>query len=79
MENLLSSPLPHHNRLGCNAPAAQIVADSRYRTPGATDALAGDDLKGLSFVARPHKRSYRFDLSRGVTGFPARPEDGLRN
>ncbi|MCX7048990.1 MAG: sulfatase-like hydrolase/transferase [Candidatus Sumerlaeota bacterium] len=52
------------------------------RAPGASDALAGasgsgDDLRGFPFAARKFQRIYQFDASRGVRGFPARPQDAL--
>ena len=34
-------------------------------------------LRTFEFAARPHKRIYQFDRSRGVEGFPARAEDLL--
>lgn len=40
-------------------------------------ALAGSDLRAFPFQARPLKRIYQFDRSRGITGFPAHPEDVL--
>jgi choline-sulfatase len=39
--------------------------------------LAGA-MKAFPFQARPRKRTYQFDRSRGVTGFPARPQDVLK-
>jgi arylsulfatase len=56
----------------------RILGAAACRTPGAADALAGEDFKGFPFAARPAVRIYQFDQSRGVTGFPARPEDTLR-
>ncbi len=53
----------------------QAIAACRH--PGAVDALAGDDLLSFPFAARPMGRVYQFDKSRGVNGFPARPQDGL--
>jgi choline-sulfatase len=46
--------------------------------PGAADALCGDDLHALPYRERARRRIYQFDRSRGVSGFPARPEDVLR-
>jgi choline-sulfatase len=40
-------------------------------------ALEGGALKAFPFTARPPRRTYQFDRSRGVTGFPARPQDVL--
>jgi len=39
--------------------------------------LAGA-MNAFPFQARPRKRTYQFDRSRGVTGFPARPQDVLK-
>ena len=51
--------------------------------PGARDALGGGpggcDLKVFPYTPRPLTRIYQFDRSRGVTGFPERPEDVLRS
>ncbi len=47
------------------------------RQPGAVDALNGDGFKKFPYTPRPSRRVYQFDGSRGVTGFPAKPQDGL--
>jgi len=49
------------------------------RTPGAADALDGDDLRIFDFKLRETRRIYQFDRSRGVKGFPEKPEDVLKN
>ena len=49
------------------------------RTPGARDALEGDRLRAFPFTPRPKKRIYQFDRSRGVKGFPERPEEAIRD
>jgi choline-sulfatase len=41
-------------------------------------ALEDGKLRGLSFQARRFQRVYQFDHSRGVFGFPERPEDVLK-
>jgi hypothetical protein len=41
--------------------------------------MDGSDFRVLPFKARPLRRIYQFDRSRGVTGFPKRPEDVLKN
>jgi len=48
------------------------------KVPGAVDALDGDKLRGFPFRERPRTRIYQFDRSRGVVGFPDRPEDALK-
>lgn len=40
-------------------------------------ALDGGDLRAFAFESRPLQRIYQFDRSRGVVGFPTRPEDAL--
>ncbi len=54
------------------------LAVQACRTPGAADALQGDELRAFSYRERPRDRIYQFDRSRGVSGFPARPEDVLK-
>lgn len=54
------------------------VAIEALRVPGGRDALDGDELRSFEFVARAPQRIYQFDASRGVYGFPERPEDILR-
>jgi arylsulfatase len=56
----------------------RALAAAVCNTPGAAAALAGEDLRVFPFQARPLNRIYQFDRSRGVTGFPARPEDVLQ-
>lgn len=41
--------------------------------------LDGNGLRKLSFQARPLRRIYQFDRSRGITGFPNKPEDVLKH
>lgn len=53
------------------------AAAAACRHPGACAALEGDRLRAFAFEARPLRRIYQFDRSRGVSGFPARPEDVL--
>ena len=40
-------------------------------------ALEGGSLRAFQYEERPHRRVYQFDRSRGVVGFPDRPEDAL--
>jgi len=52
--------------------------------PGAADALAGDgkqggDLREFAYEERKAARIYQFDGSRGVRGFPEKPEDALKD
>jgi arylsulfatase len=48
------------------------------QVPGARDALDGEKLRAFPFHERPRTRIYQFDRSRGVVGFPDRPEDALK-
>ena len=48
------------------------------KMPGGIDALDGDTLRAFPFRERPRTRIYQFDRSRGVVGFPNRPEDALK-
>jgi choline-sulfatase len=48
------------------------------QAPGAIDALDGQKLRAFPFRKRPRTRIYQFDRSRGVVGFPDRPEDALK-
>jgi choline-sulfatase len=53
------------------------LAVQACRVPGAKDALDGDKLRAFPFRERPRTRIYQFDRSRGVLGFPGKPEDAL--
>jgi hypothetical protein len=48
------------------------------RVTGATEALDGDKLRVFPFRQRKPTRIYQFDQSRGVAGFPDKPEDALK-
>ena len=54
------------------------LAVKACRVPGATDALDGDKLRTFPFRQRPPTRIYQFDRSRGVVGFPDKPQDALK-
>jgi choline-sulfatase len=54
------------------------LAVKACRVPGATDALDGDKLKAFPFRQRQPTRIYQFDRSRGVFGFPDKPQDALK-
>ena len=47
--------------------------------PGAADALDAAGLRTFPYRDRPRNRIYQFDRSRGVAGFPERPEDALNS
>jgi len=48
------------------------------RVPGAAEALDGNKLRAFAFRQRPPTRIYQFDRSRGVVGFPDKPQDALK-
>jgi choline-sulfatase len=54
------------------------LAVKACRVPGAADALDGDKLRAFPFRERSPIRIYQFDRSRGVAGFPDKPQDALK-
>jgi arylsulfatase len=56
----------------------RATAVAACQSPGVRAALEGDGLRKFAFLARPAGRIYQFDRSRGITGFPAKPEDVLK-
>ncbi len=46
---------------------------------GGSGALDGGDLRAFPHEVWPAGRIYQFDASRGIRGFPERPEDALRD
>ena len=54
------------------------LAVKACQIPGAADALDGDKLRAFPFRQRPATRIYQFDRSRGVVGFPDKPQDALQ-
>lgn len=48
------------------------------KVPGAIDAVDGDKLRAFPFRERKPMRICQFDPSRGVVGFPDRPQDALK-
>ena len=71
LSNCVASALKIRNEL--NALGVEAC-----QAPGALDALDGDKLRVFPFRERSPKRIYQFDRSRGVIGFPDRPEDALK-
>ena len=53
-------------------------AIARCSTPELRAALDGAGLRNFAFQARRRQRIYQFDASRGVRGFPKRPEGVLK-
>ena len=54
------------------------LAVKACRVPGAMDALDGNKLRAFAFRNRKPTRICQFDRSRGVVGFPDKPEDALK-
>jgi len=46
--------------------------------PEAEGAMEDGDLRSFPFEERERGRIYQFDRSRGVSGFPEKPEDVLK-
>ena len=75
---------PHELR-NCAAEQRDVAAALRAeglaacRRPGALDALEGRDFKVLPFRKWQWRgeRTYQFDRSRGITGFPENPGDAV--
>ena len=67
----------------CAAHQQDVLSAMRSRAVAALDhkaadaALEGGQLKVFEFAERPLGRIYQFDRSRGVSGFPDRPQDVL--
>jgi choline-sulfatase len=55
--------------------AMREVAATACNVPGAADALDRSALRVFPYQERERNRIYQFDWSRGVRGFPERPED----
>jgi choline-sulfatase len=71
LSNCISSSSPVRDDL-------YALAVKACRVPGAVGALEGDKLRAFPFRKRPLKRIYQFDRSRGVLGFPDKPQDALK-
>lgn len=67
----------------CASQRVEITAQLRALAIGALNTAAGGaaleagELRAFEFSERPLTRIYQFDRSRGVSGFPERPEDVL--
>jgi choline-sulfatase len=70
-----------HELLNLADTKRDIAAQLRQKAQAACDrpelraTLDGKGLRAFPFAARPLRRIYQFDHSRGVTGFPKRPQD----
>jgi arylsulfatase len=79
--NIADDPNELKQRLGDSPDAAKRLrkaAIEELSRPNANRALEGGDLLSFPYEARPLKRIYQFDRSRGVSGFPQKPEDVLK-
>jgi arylsulfatase len=71
-------------QLNCARTAEEVVSHLRSRAvaacdiPGARQALDENGLKAFPYMERRRERIYQFDQSRGVAGFPQKPEDVLK-
>jgi choline-sulfatase len=54
------------------------IAIQECQHPGLIDALENGKLKSFPYKERPKSRYYQFDSSRGILGFPEKPEDALK-
>jgi choline-sulfatase len=84
-EQLFNLKRDSAERSNCIASALAIrddlyaLAVEACRGLGAMDALDGDKLRSFPFRERTRMRICQFDESRGVQGFPDKPEDALKN
>jgi choline-sulfatase len=80
--DMASDPRELENRMVDRAEVGRAMYDAAVTAcelPGAADALDGRALRRFPYKERPRRRIYQFDRSRGVTGFPDRPEDVLKD
>jgi choline-sulfatase len=75
--NLEEDPRELRNRAADAPQKARLreLAVAAVDRTNADRALEAGELKQFAFEARPLKRIYQMDGSRGVKGFPQRPED----
>jgi len=78
--NLVEDPDELDNRASARPAVVRILHTTATRVcdvPGASDALAGRDLRSFPYRARERRRIAQFDRSRGVEGFPDHPAEVL--
>ena len=78
---LENDPLELNNLNETNAHVMDVlreVAVAACEVPGAKDALAKGELKVFPYKKLKRQRVYQFDSSRGIHGFPEKPEDALK-
>lgn len=79
--NLADDPNEHRQRIDDAPDVARRLREAAVEAafrPNVDRALANGRLKAYAFEEYPRQRIYQFDASRGVLGFPERPEDVLR-
>lgn len=78
--NVAENPSEVQQRLNADievARAMRAIAEKALDRPNVCRALENGRLKAFPFESRPLRRIYQFDYSRGVKGFPDRPEQVL--
>jgi len=78
--NVEEDPRELLQRLGdAKETAAEMrsIAETSLACPNADRALENGRLRAYPFAERPRQRTYQFDPSRGVRGFPEHPQDVL--
>ncbi|HUT17969.1 MAG TPA: sulfatase-like hydrolase/transferase, partial [Anaerolineae bacterium] len=78
--DIADAPLELHNQMPQREGVGRLMREAAVAAcgvPGAADALAGQDLSVFPYEERERRRIYQLDRSRGVTGFPERPQDVL--
>lgn len=78
--DLERDPSELHNRAETEVvatTASRQAAAKACDRQGVREALDGSRLRSFPFAERPRTRIYQFDRSRGVTGFPAKPQEVL--
>lgn len=80
--NLVDDPMELSNRVDSDSAVVasmRAAAVTACSAPEVNDALEDGALKAFPFTERERKRIYQFDRSRGVSGFPERPQDVLKS
>ncbi len=79
--NLADDPREHRQRLDDAPDVAKRMRQAAVEavsSPNAGRALEDGSLRAFPYERFPRRRIYQFDGSRGVRGFPEKPEDVLR-
>ena len=80
--NLADDPNELSNRVGSESGTVgslRALAVAACEPPEICEVLDDGILKAFPFEERERNRIYQFDRSRGITGFPERPEDVLKS